>query len=123
MNFQVLNESVRDIVSKYGFGVLAEIKTSEVLKSKGYEYSPLTTYDVCNPLYAFKALSINEKFESLLPCHIVIKGLVDGCEVIAMLPEAMSAMVEDNSEIKLLMAEAEEKIIKIVDEIAKHKSE
>ena len=46
LSFEEACSKVPEIVSKNGFAVLAEIKTSEILKSKGFDYEDVRTYDV-----------------------------------------------------------------------------
>ncbi|MHB1439834.1 MAG: DUF302 domain-containing protein [Cuniculiplasma sp.] len=117
-DFETLCSKVPEVVSKNGFAVLAEIRTGDILKSKGFDYGPLRTYEICNPAYAFRILSADEKFESLLPCRIVLKGKPEGTEVIGLLPEALSELV-DSTSVKDVAHEVQEKIKKIVGDIAK----
>ena len=117
-SFEEVCSEVSKKVGEVGFGVLAEIKTSDVLKSKGYEYSPLRTYEICNPGYASKILNTDVRFESLLPCRIVIKGTKDGSEVIGLLPEAMAGLV-GNRNVEDTMLKVQEVIKKIVADLAR----
>ncbi len=117
-SFDDLCSEVPKKVSEAGFGVLAEIKTSDVLKSKGYEYALLRTFEICNPEYASKILNTDIRFESMLPCRIVIKGTKDGSEVIGLLPEAMAGLVgnRDADETMLKVQELVKKIVKNIAE-------
>ncbi len=115
--FEDVCSALPEKVKENGFGVLAEIKTSEILKSKGFEYSPLRTYEVCNPSYASEILNINGRFESMLPCRIVVKGVEGGSEIVGLLPEAMASLVGDDKA-NNTMLKVQGIIKKIVKELA-----
>jgi Uncharacterized conserved protein len=115
--FEQACDSVRDAVSERGFGVLAEIKTGDILTSKGFEYPRMNTYEVCNPEYAHAVLERDQRFESMLPCKIVVKEKGEGTEIIALLPEPMIHLVGTES-IKDVMMAAQKILINIVDDIA-----
>ncbi len=116
-NFEEACEFVRDVVSANEFGVLAEIKTGDILTSKGFEYPRMNTYEVCNPAYAHAVLTRDQRFESMLPCRIVVKAKGDGTEIIALMPEPLVGLVGVNS-VMDVMKTAQKALIKMVNEIA-----
>lgn len=116
-NFQEACDSVNDAVSENGFGILAEIRTGDILTSKGFEYPPMNTYEICNPSYAHTVLKQDQRFESMLPCKIVVKSKDEGTEIIALLPEFMADLVGSQS-MQAVMKDAQRILKKIVDEIA-----
>ena len=54
-SFDEVCDKVREIVPLNGFSILSEIRTSENLRSKGFEYPNLRTFDICNAKYAHEA--------------------------------------------------------------------
>ncbi|MEM3449131.1 MAG: DUF302 domain-containing protein [Nitrososphaerota archaeon] len=111
---------VSEVVKTNSFAVLAEIRTSEILKSKGLDYPDLITYDVCNAGYASKALELDPMVETLVPCHLIVKGSGDQTEVSVQLPGEMfeSLHLDKNRETRSFLDEVETKLKRIVDEIA-----
>ncbi len=107
-------------VSSAGFGVLAEIPTGKILRSKGFDYPLMNTYEVCNPSYASKILSFEKSAEVMLPCRIIVKEAENGTEISAQLPTEMLKLIESNKKQELVkIAEEVEVIIKnIVNSIA-----
>lgn len=119
-SFEELCSRVPEIVSKNGFAVLAEIKTSEIMKSKGFDYANLRTYDICNASYASRALGLDQRVETIVPCHLVVKGVGEHAEVSAQMPSGLfeSLHKEKSNEMEGFLTEVEKKLKRIVDNIA-----
>lgn len=118
-SFEDICGRVPKIVSKNGFAVLAEIKTSDILKSKGFEYAKLRTYDICNAGYAIKALSFDRQVETIIPCHLIVKEAENHTEVSVQLPREMfnSLHREKSEEMESFLEEVESKLKGIVDSL------
>ena len=117
LSFEEACSKVPEIVSKNGFAVLAEIKTSEILKSKGFDYEDMRTYDVCNAGYASRALSMDSVAETILPCHLIVKRRKNQAEVAVQLPGEVfrSLHMERSEEVDMFFGEVESKLKGIVD--------
>jgi uncharacterized protein (DUF302 family) len=86
---------VTEALKAEGFGVISEIRMHEKLKEKlGVEFKKYTILGTCNPEFAYKALLIEDKIGTMLPCNIlVIEQEQDKIEVAAVNPIAsMSAI-------------------------------
>ncbi len=120
-SFEEACSRVPEAVSKNGFAVLAEIKTSEILQSKGFDYAPLRTYDICNAGYANKALSMSKMAEALLPCHLIVKGIGDHTEISVQLPRDTFNTLFPKGEVSMetFLNEVEGKLKNIADSLAK----
>ena len=108
---------VSEIVKTNGFAVLAEIRTSEILKSKGFDYSDLRTYDICNANYASKALAIDQEVEVIIPCHLIVKGVENHSEVSVQMPRDLfeSLHRQKSPEVESFLSDVEGKLKGIVD--------
>lgn len=120
-SFEEACSRVPEAVSKNGFAVLAEIKTSEILQNKGFDYAPLRTYDICNAGYANKALSMSKMAEALLPCHLIVKGIGDHTEISVQLPRDTFNTLFPKGEVSMetFLNEVEGKLKNIADSLAK----
>lgn len=91
---------VIDVLKSEGFGIISEIRMHEKLKEKlGVDYKKYTILGACNPGYAYKALQVEDKIGTMLPCNIVVQELsANHIEVAAVNPIA-SMMAIQNPEL------------------------
>jgi uncharacterized protein (DUF302 family) len=80
-----------------GFGVISEIRMDEKLKEKlGVDFKRYTILGACNPQFAYKALQIEEKIGTMLPCNVLVIEQENGLiEVAAINPLASMQSVEN----------------------------
>jgi uncharacterized protein (DUF302 family) len=86
---------VTEALKAEGFGVITEIRMHEKLKEKlGVDFKKYVILGACNPAFAYKALQIEDKIGTMLPCNIlVIEQEPDKIEIAAVNPIAsMSAI-------------------------------
>lgn len=70
-----------------GFGILTEIDVKDTFKKINIDFKKYKILGACNPLFAFKALSTEDKIGVFLPCNIVVEENTDGqIEVVAVDP-------------------------------------
>lgn len=121
LSFENLCARVPEVVQKNGFAVLAEIKTSDILKSKGFDYANLRTYDICNAGYANKALSFDSGVETIVPCHLIVKGIGNHTEIAVQMPREMfeSLHREKSEDMESFLGEVETKLKAIVEELSR----
>ncbi len=88
-------EKVVEGLKKEGFGVITQIDVKETLKNKiDVDFRPYLILGACNPEYAHKALNVDDRIGTLLPCNFVVQEIEGGSEVLAMNPhETMSKLV------------------------------
>ncbi|MFD1096168.1 DUF302 domain-containing protein [Salegentibacter chungangensis] len=98
-------DEVIDLVTaelkKEGFGVLTEIDVKDTLKKKiDVDFKKYRILGACNPHFAYKALTAEDKIGVFLPCNVVVEeGDNNEIEVSAVDPIAsMSAARNDSLE-------------------------
>ena len=96
LDFPKAVEKVIEELQKEGFGVITQIDVRETLKKKlDVDFRPYLILGACNPEYAHKALNVDDKVGTLLPCNFVVQEVEGGCEVLAMNPhDTMSKLME-----------------------------
>lgn len=66
---------VKDALREQGFGVLTEIDVRQTLKAKlGIDVEPHVILGACNPHLAHRALEIDARVATLLPCNVVVRS-------------------------------------------------
>jgi len=99
------DEAVRRVteeLKKEGFGILTEIDVKETLKKKlDVDFRKYKILGACNPPFAYKALTAEDKIGLLLPCNVVVQERddkrveVSAIDPIAMLSTAGSSALEE----------------------------
>jgi uncharacterized protein (DUF302 family) len=89
---------VVEALKEEGFGVLTEIDVRATLKAKlGVDFRRYTILGACNPQFAFRALSLEDKIGTMLPCNVVVQEKGDGIEVSIVDPVASMQAIENEA--------------------------
>ena len=97
-SFDKAIEKVIQLLKDEGFGVLTEIDIQKTLQNKlNIDFKKYKILGACNPSFAYKALSAENKIGTMLPCNVVIQEVEDGfIEVSAVNPlESMQAVINE----------------------------
>jgi uncharacterized protein (DUF302 family) len=120
---EVSNKSVQEVVdclkevsSKYKYGIQHIHNVTETLKSKGINLgNECQIVDICNPIIAQKFLSEDMSFSIIMPCKISVYSQ-DGETMIAM--NSLVQLVDDiNPDLIDLAQETQETLLEIIDEV------
>ena len=117
-SFEEAIEQVTAELKKEGFGVLTEIDVKETLKKKiDVDFRRYKILGACNPHFAYKALSSENKIGVFLPCNIVVQENDNGeIEVSAVDPIASMSAVK-NEELGALATEVQQKLIQVISNL------
>ena len=115
LGFAELKDRVKGELVKEGFGIITEIDMNQTLKKKlGVDFRDYIILGACNPKYAYKALSVEDKVGTMLPCNVVIQRLLDSeLEVSAVDPVASMIGIE-NPELRIIAEEVREKLSRVI---------
>jgi uncharacterized protein (DUF302 family) len=99
-----------------GFGILTDIDVAKTMKEKlGVAFRDYRILGACNPQLAHRALELEDKVGTMLPCNVVVQQLDDGrVEVAAIDPLASMAAI-DNPRLKEAAAEVGAKLRRAID--------
>ncbi len=118
MSFEHALTAVEDLLKKEGFGILTEIDVQATFKKKlDVDFKKYKILGACNPTFAHKAISIEDKIGVFLPCNVVVSEEDDGkVEVSAVSPKASMAAVE-NANLGAVANEIEERLARVINSL------
>jgi len=101
---------VKDALKEQGFGVLTEIDIRQTLKDKlDLDVEPQIILGACNPQLAHRALEIDPRIATLLPCNVVVRT-ENGRTVVEALNPRIIADVPGNPALAPIAEETGERI-------------
>jgi uncharacterized protein (DUF302 family) len=96
--FDSVKTRIVEALKDDGFGVLTEIDVRATLKAKlGVDFRRYTILGACNPQFAFRALNVEDKIGTMLPCNVVVQEKGDGIEVSVVDPVASMQAIENEA--------------------------
>ena len=102
-------------LKREGFGILSEIDVKSTLKNKlGKNFRPYRILGACNPPLAFRALQLEDKIGTMLPCNVIVQEHHDGVEVSAVDPVASMQAIE-NTGLADVAKEVQAKLKKVIE--------
>ena len=99
-----------------GFGILTDIDVSATMKAKlGEEFRPYQILGACNPQLAYRALKLEDKIGTMLPCNVVVQQHADGGVEVSAVDPVASMQAIDNPGLANLANEVRAKLKKVVE--------
>ena len=113
---QEVIDSLKEITSKYKYGIQHIHNVKETLKSKGIDLgNECQIVDICNPIIAQKFLSEDMSLSIIMPCKISVYTQ-DGYTNIAM--NSLVQLVDDiNPDLIDYAQEVQLQLLQIIDEV------
>lgn len=92
---QTLNRVIEEL-GKQGFGIITSIDVMKTLKEKiNQDFRKYTILGACNPVYAHRALEIDDKIGLLLPCNVVVQEKDNAVEVSIFNPQLITFLFKE----------------------------
>ncbi|EAZ82208.1 DUF302 domain-containing protein [Algoriphagus machipongonensis] len=117
-SYDEAKELVTEELKKEGFGILSEIDVQATLKKKiDVDIQRYTILGACNPHFAHKAISEEDKIGVFLPCNVLVKEKKDGLiEVVAVDPISSMSSVQNES-LGEIAIEVQSKLKKVIENL------
>jgi uncharacterized protein (DUF302 family) len=109
---------VTDELKKEGFGVLTEIDVQRTLKKKmDVEFRKYKILGACNPNYAYKALQLESRIGTMLPCNVIVQETESGEIEVAAIDPIASMQSIDNPELGEVATQVQAKLKKVIERV------
>ncbi|MCX7736183.1 MAG: DUF302 domain-containing protein [Candidatus Kapabacteria bacterium] len=109
---------VTDALKKQGFGVLTEIDVKATMKQKlDVDFRNYKILGACNPPFAYKALSVEDKIGTMLPCNVIVQELNDGKIEIAAIDPIASMSAVQNPALGDIAFEVQDRLKKVIESL------
>ncbi len=116
--FEEALERTEAALKTEGFGVLTEIDVRATLKKKlDVDFPNYKILGACNPPFAHKALTAEERIGLMLPCNTVVRETKDGKIEVAMVDPIASMRAVENAQLGELAGEVKEGLKRALDKI------
>ncbi len=114
-NFDEAVLRVTEELKKEGFGVLTEINIDEKLKEKmGIDFPKYKILGACNPPFAYRAITAENKIGLMLPCNVLVQQMENGKVEIAIIDPVASMLAIENPELEPLAMEIKAKLERVL---------
>ena len=109
-------ERVTEALAKEGFGVLTDIDVAATMKKKlGREFRPYRILGACNPQLAYRALTLEDKIGTMLPCNVIVQQHEGGAIEVSAVDPVASMQAIQNPSLAEVAKEVQAKLKRVVD--------
>ncbi len=116
--FQDAIANVREELKKEGFGVLIEIDVRETLKKKlDADFRNYLILGACNPPFAYKALQMENKIGTMLPCNVIVQEHDDGIVEVSAVDPLASMQAVKNPALQGVAEEVRSKLKTVIERV------
>ncbi len=107
-DFDSAIERVTALLKEHGFGVLTEIDVKATMKKKlDVDFRNYKILGACNPAFAHKALTAEDKIGTMLPCNVIVQEPEPGKVEIAAVDPIASMQAVGNEKLGEIASEVQ----------------
>jgi uncharacterized protein (DUF302 family) len=118
LSFDEAIERTIDELKNEGFGVLTEIDVKATMKKKlDIDFRNYRILGACNPSFAYRALTIEDKIGTMLPCNVIVQELEPGTVEVAAVDPIASMQAIQNPRLTDVAFQVQAKLKKVIDNL------
>jgi uncharacterized protein (DUF302 family) len=107
---------VTEALKHEGFGVLTDIDVTGTMKAKlGQDFRPYRILGACNPQLAHRALQLEDKIGTMLPCNVIVQEHAGGRVEVSAVDPVASMQAIDNPGLAEVAIEVRAKLKRVVN--------
>ncbi len=117
-SFEEVLEKIPVELKKEGFGILTEIDVKETFKKKiDVDFRKYKILGACNPAFAYKALTFEDKLGVMLPCNIIVQEREDGKIEVSAINPMVSMETVKNPELQPIAGQVSDALKRVIEHI------
>ena len=117
-SFEEVLEKVTASLKNEGFGILTEIDVKETLKKKlDVNFRRYKILGACNPAFAYKAIQVEDKIGTMLPCNVIVQEIVENDVEVAAVDPVASMKAIENQELYGIATQVQKKLKNVVNNL------
>ena len=117
-SFDTAIERVTAVLATEGFGILSDIDVAATLKKKiDIDFRKYRILGACNPHFAYKALTAEDKIGTMLPCSIAVQEYAPGVVEVAAIDPIASMSAVHNDALSSIAVEVQQKLKRVVEQL------
>jgi len=121
-NFENVIQKTTELLQKEGFGVLTQIDIQQTLKKKlDVDFNRYQILGACNPQFAHKALQLENKVGTMLPCNVIVQELDEKSIEVAAVNPIQSMQAIKNPKLEAIANEVSEKLKNVIKNLKNEK--
>lgn len=101
-----------------GFGILTDIDVKETLKKKlDVDFRRYRILGACNPPFAYRALQLEDKIGTMLPCNVIVQEHARGKVEVSIVDPVASMQAVENPGLADIAKEVQGKLKRVLDSL------
>jgi uncharacterized protein (DUF302 family) len=109
---------VGEALKREGFGILTDIDVKETLKKKlGIDFRKYRILGACNPPFAHRALQLEDKIGTMLPCNVIVQEHALGQVEVSVVDPVASMQAVENPGLASIAKEVQDKLKGVLDSL------
>ena len=118
MPFDDAINRVTDELKKDGFGILTDIDVQQTLKKKlNVDFRKYRILGACNPPFAYKALQLESRIGTMLPCNVIVQEIEPGKVEVSAIDPIASMQAIENPELGDVAVQVQALLKKVVERL------
>jgi uncharacterized protein (DUF302 family) len=106
---------VIEALKQEGFGVLTDIDVSATMKAKlGEDFRRYRILGACNPQLAYRALKLEDKIGTMLPCNVVVQQYEGGRVEVSAVDPVASMQAINNPRLAEIADEVQARLQRVI---------
>lgn len=115
-NFESVEAKVTELLKNEGFGIITQIDIKQTLKDKlQVDFQKYKILGACNPSFAHKALQVENKIGTMLPCNVIVQEISPNTVEVSAINPFVSMQAVKNNELKTIAESVGSKLENVIN--------